>query len=80
MTDEKNIDMNDMIRAAAGRTLPAEDEEPAATEDQSKRPGTANAGVRPLPAPEPDMNEEIRRAVSRSRYGHAGETHQPLPR
>ncbi len=77
MTDEHDA-MNAAIRAAAGRTLPPEDEQ---DEETPARPGTANAGVRALPDEDgPDMDDLIRRAVSRSRYGHDGTQLKPLPR
>lgn len=79
MTDENDIDMNAVILAAAGRTVSAE-VEPADDEAQAKRLGDANAGVRPLPAPEPDMNREIRRAASRARHGDDGTPDSPLLR
>ena len=77
MTDEHD-DWNAAIRAAAGRTLPAEDEQP--DEEQPRRTGSANAGVRPLPQEPADMNEAIRRAASRSRYGVDGTQSRPIPR
>lgn len=75
---DPNAAMNAWIRLARGYT-PAEDEEPA-DEDKSARPGDANGGVRTLASPQPDMNEEIRAAVSRSRYGVDGKQSKPIPR
>ncbi len=76
MTDEHDA-MNAAIRAAAGRTLPAEDEQ---DEETPARPGIANGGVLPMPAAEDDMDDLIRKAASRSKYGHDGSMPKPLPR
>lgn len=77
--NDLNASMNTWIRRARGY-VPAEDEQPAEQQEQPKRPGDANGGAMALLVEPPDMNDVLRRAVSRARFGHDGTQPGPIRR